>query len=319
MGIFRDSRIYVAGHTGLLGSAICKKLNTTGYTNIITCSHRELDLTDQAQVRLFFAQKQPEYVFLAAGLTGGILANQAAPADFLHTNIAIQDNVFQAAQEYGVRHLIFYGSSCVYPKDCPQPIKEEYLLTGPIEETSEAYAIAKISGVLACKAYNTQFKTNRFIALVPNSMYGPNDNFELESAHVLSALIRKFHDAKIKKQDKVILWGSGNPRREFIFTEDVADASIFAMNNAEKFKNNYYNIGSGSDYSIKELAKIVAQIVGFQGRIDWDRTKPDGSPRKLLDSKKFLTLGWKPKTTFEKGLRLTYEWYLENMTPQAKL
>lgn len=201
-------------------------------------------------MRLFFARKQPEYVFLAAGLTGGILANQDAPADFLHTNIAIQDNVFQAAQEYGVRHLIFYGSSCIYPRNCPQPIKEEYLLTGPIEKTSEAYAIAKISGVLACKVYNTQFKTNRFIALVPNSMYGPNDNFELESAHVLSALIRKFHDAKVKKQDKVIFWGSGNPRRKFIFGEDVADASIFAMNNAEKFKNGHYSVGNGNDYSI---------------------------------------------------------------------
>jgi GDP-L-fucose synthase len=312
MGMFKDSRIYIAGHTGLLGSAIFKKLNTTGYTNIITCSHRELDLTDQAQVRLFFARKQPEYVFLAAGLTGGILANQAAPADFLHTNIAIQDNVFQAAQEYGVRHLIFYGSSCIYPRNCPQPIKEEYLLTGPIEETSEAYAIAKISGVLACKAYNNQFNANRFIALVPNSMYGPNDNFESESAHVLSALMRKFHDAKVKKQDKVVLWGSGNPKREFIFSEDVADASIFAMNNAGKFKNNHYNIGSGTDYSIKELAKIVAQIVAFHGRIGWDTTKPAGAPKKLLDSTKLLSLGWKPLTLLTEGLEKTYEWFLND-------
>lgn len=313
MGMFKDSRIYVAGHTGLLGSAICKKLNTTGYTNIITCSHRELDLTDQAQVRLFFAQKQPEYVFLAAGLTGGIEANKAYPARFLHVNIAIQDNVFEAVQEYGVKHLIFYASSCIYPKDSPQPMKEEYLFTGPIESTSEAYAIAKISGVLACRAYNNQFKTNRFIALVPNSMYGPNDNFELESAHVLSVLIRKFHDAKVKKQDKVILWGSGNPRREFIFTEDVANASIFAMNNAGKFKNNHYNIGSGTDYSIKELAKIVAGILGFKGDISWDKTKPDGAPRKLLDSSKFLALGWKPLVSLQDGLRLTYDWYLENI------
>lgn len=311
--MFKDAKIYVAGHTGLLGTALVRKLRQRGYTNIITRTHSELDLTKQEQVNSFFRKERPEYVFLAAGLTGGIVANKTYPADFLYTNIAIQNNVLQAAQEYGVKHLIFYGSSCIYPKICPQPIKEEYLLSASIEETSQAYAIAKISGILACKSYNSQFKTDRFIALVLNSMYGPNDNFELESAHVLSALIRKFHDAKVKKQDKVILWGSGNPRREFIFTEDVANASIFAMNNAEKFKNGHYNVGNGNDYSIKELAEIIAKIIGFEGHIDWDRTKPDGAPRKLLDSSKFLALGWKPLVSLQDGLRLTYDWYLENM------
>ena len=311
--MFKDSKIYVAGHTGLLGSAVLKRLKSEGYCNILTITHKELDLIDQKSVDDFFKKEQPEYVFLCAGLTGGIIANKTYPATFLHTNIAIQDNVFQASQIFNSKHLIFYGSSCVYPKNCPQPIKEEYLLTGEIEETSDAYATAKIAGIIACKSYNNQYKTNRFIALIPNSMYGPKDNFDLENSHVLSALIRRFHEAKKEGKNKITLWGSGNPRREFIFSEDVADASIFAMMNVGKLQNIHYNLGTEIDYSIRELAEIVAGIVGFKGKIEWDMTKPDGTPRKLLDNSRFLNLGWKPATTLEEGLEITYRWYSKNI------
>lgn len=311
--MFKDSRIYVAGHTGLLGSALIKKLREQGFLNIITRIHAELDLTDSIAVDEFFRTDRPEYVFLAAGQTGGIVANKTSPAAFLHTNIAIQDSVFEAANKYKLKHLIFYGSSCVYPKKAPQPMKEEYLMTGEIESTSEAYGIAKIAGLIACRAYNNQYKTNRFIALVPNSMYGPNDNFNPENSHVLSALIKRFHDAKIKREDKVILWGTGNPRREFIFSEDVADASIFAMKNAGRLDNIHYNIGTGVDYSINELAEMIAEVVGFRGKIEWDPIKPDGAERKLLDSSRFMAMGWKPSMSLEHGLKVTYEWYLKNL------
>jgi len=309
----KDARIYVAGHTGLLGSSLVKKLKTDGYRNIITKTHKELDLTNQQSVNVFFQNEKPEYVFLAAGLVGGIMANKTSPATFLHTNIAIQDNVFEAATKTEVKHLVFYGSSCMYPKNCPQPIKEEYLMTGEIEDTSEGYAIAKTAGILACKTYNNQFKNKRFIALLPNSMYGPNDHFDLENSHVLSALIRKFHDAKTKGEKKVILWGSGTPKREFIFHEDVAEASIFAMKNADNLRNLHYNIGSGVDYSIKELAQQISEIVGFKGEIEWDTTKPDGTLRKLLDSSRFLQLGWCPVTDIKTGIKITYEWYVNNL------
>ncbi|TRZ90393.1 MAG: GDP-L-fucose synthase [Methanosarcinales archaeon] len=310
--MFKDSKIYVAGHTGLLGTALLKKLREYGYKNVITKSHAELELTNQMAVDEFFRSEQPESIFMAAGMTGGIVANKTYPATFLHTNIVMQDNIFEAAHRYNVKHLIFYGSSCVYPKNCPQPMKEEYLLTGEIEETSESYAIAKMTGILACRAYNRQYKTNRFIALVPNSMYGPNDNFDADNSHVLAALIRKVHEAKMEKRDRVILWGSGKPRREFIFSEDAADASIFAMGNTERLQNRHYNIGTGIDYSIKELAGIVSGIVGFKGKIEWDTTKPDGAPRKLLDSSKFLKFAWKPSFALKEGLEITYQWYLNN-------
>lgn len=311
--MFKHSRIYVAGHTGLLGTALLKRLRAEGYIDILTKSHSELDLTDRAAVDIFFKSEQPEYIFLAAGLTGGILANKTYPATFLHTNIAMQDNLFEAANKYDVKHIIFYGSSCVYPKNAPQPIKEEYLLTGEIEETSEGYAAAKIAGIISCKAYNNQYKTNRFIALIPNSMYGPNDNFEPENGHVLSALIRRFYEAKTEEKGRIVLWGSGNPRREFVFSEDVADASIFAMQNADKLQNMHYNVGTGIDNTIKELAEIVSQIVGYNGRIEWDVAKPDGAPRKLLDSSNFVDIGWRPSIDLEDGLRITYEWFLENI------
>lgn len=309
MAMFKDSRIYIAGHTGLLGQAIFDKLK--GYTNIVTRAHDELDLTKRERVDEFFKKERPEYVFLSAGLTGGIAANNNSPATFFHTNIAIQDNIFEAAQQYNVKNLVFYASSCVYPKYCQQPIKEEYLMTGELESTSEAYAAAKIAGIFACKAYNKQFKTNRFIALIPNSIYGPHDTFDPENSHVVSALIKKLHEAKSKGEKKAVLWGSGTPKREFIFSSDVAQASIFAMNNADRLENSHYNVGIGIDYSIKEIAKVIANIVEFKGEMEWDITKPDGAPKKLLDSRRFLSLGWKPVMTLESGLRLTYEWYIK--------
>lgn len=312
--MYKGTKIYVAGHNGLLGSALVKRLKSDGYQNIVTKTHNELDLTNQEAVDSFFKKELPEYIFLAAGLTGGILANKTYPALFLQTNIAIQNNIFQATHKYEVKYLIFYGSSCAYPKNCPQPMKEEYLLTGEIEKTSEAYAIAKIAGIVACKAYNNQFKTNRFIALIPNSMYGPGDNFDFDNSHVLSALIRKFYDAKMAGKDRITLWGSGNPRREFIFSEDVADASIFAMKNAERFQNTHYNLGTGIDYSIKEISGIISKIVGFEGEIEWDTTKPDGTPRKLLDSEKISKLGWRSQTALADGLIKTYDWFVENET-----
>ena len=304
----KDARIFIAGHTGLLGSALVRKLKTDGYRNIIPRTHKELDLTNQESVNTFFQNERPEYVFLAGGLVGGIMANKTSPATFLHTNIAIQDNVFEATTKTDVRPLVFYGSSCMYPKNCPQHIKVEYLMTGEIEDTSGGYAIAKISGILACKTYNNQFKNKRFIALFPNSMYGPNDHFDLENFHVLSALIRKFHDAKTKGDKKVILWGSGTPKREFICHEDVANASIFAMKNADKLQNMHYNIGSGVDYSIKELAQKISKIVGFKDEIEWDTTKPDGTPRKLLDRSRFLQLMGRFLTDIKKSIKTMYEW-----------
>jgi len=315
--LFKDSKIYVAGHTGLLGSALVKRLKEKGFHNILTKTHRDLDLTDRNAVYHFFKQEKPEFVFLAAGKTGNISVCHAFPASFLHENIAIQDNVFEAAQGYEVKYLVFYGSSCTYPKYSPQPIKEEYLLTGPVEETSESYAAAKIAGILACKAYNTQYKTNRFIALIPNTLYGPNDHFSLENSHVFSALIRRFHDARRTGQREVVLWGSGKPRREFIFSEDVADASIFIVQHVDRLDNHHYNLGTGVDFSIKELATMIAGVTGYTGEIKWDTSKPDGPMQKLLDSSRFLSLGWKSSTTIEKGLETTYDWFLKSVTGET--
>lgn len=312
MAMYRDSRIYIAGHRGLLGSAILKRLKKDGYNNIITRTHKELDLTNKRSVEGFFRKERPEYVFLCAGLTGGIIANQTYPVDFLNINLAIQMNVFEAANIFDVKNIVFYGSSCVYPRDYAKPIKEESLMTGEIEPTSEAYAIAKTAGIIACRSYNSQFKTKRFIALVPNTMYGIGDNFDPESSHVLSALIRRFHEAKMNKQKKVVLWGTGKPKREFIYSEDVADASIFAVNNTERLENIHYNVGTGIDYSIRELAEIIAEIVGYKGRIEWDTSRPDGAPRKLLDSSKFMALGWRPSTRLEKGIEITYRWLVNS-------
>jgi GDP-L-fucose synthase len=311
--MYRDSKIYIAGHTGLLGTALLIKLKNYGYENIITKTRNELDLTKQNDVANFFKKEKPEYVFMAAGATGGIIANKTYPAKFLHDNISMQDCVFEAANRYEVKHIVFYGSSCIYPKDAPQPMKEEHLMTGSIEETSEAYAIAKTVGIIACRSYNKQYQTNRFIALVPNSMYGPNDNFDLENSHVLAALIRKLYEAKVQRKENIVLWGSGTPQREFIFSEDVADASIFAMKNADILENTHYNVGTGIDYPINKLSETIAKILGFKGAIAWDMTKPDGTMRKLLDSSKFLSLGWKPSISFKEGLEITCQSYLDNL------
>lgn len=311
MVIFKNTKIFIAGHKGLLGSALLKLLRPR--CRIVVRNRQELDLTDQNAVYSFFKKERPELVFLTAGLSGGILANQTHPATFMQVNLAIQNNVFQAAQDYMVRHLVFYGCSCMYPKYCHQPIKEKYLLSGYVEETSRAYAIAKIAGISACKAYNDEFNTRRFIALVPASIYGPGDNFDLESSHVLGALMRKFYLAKINREKRIVLWGSGKPQREFIYSEDVAYATLFALENVSKLQNYHYNIGTGKEYSIKDLAGIVAKIVGFTGSIEWDKNMPDGNPRRILDSSEILKLGWKPLNTIENGIKLTYKWYLRKV------
>lgn len=308
----KTDKIFVAGHNGLLGSALVERLKAEGFSNILTADRVELDLTDFVAVNAFFATHKPDIVFLAAGKVGGIVGNKTYPADFLRINSAIQYAVFEAAHKYGTRHVVFYGSSCTYPKLCPQPMKESDWLTGAIEETSIGYAAAKISGMVGCKAYNTQYGYNKFICLVPNSIYGPNDNFDLENSHVLSALLRRFHEAKQNGASELCLWGSGSPKREFVHSYDAAAASIFAVKNAEKLENSHYNVGSGEDISIKELAEKIAIIVGFEGKLAWDTEKPDGAPRKLLDASRFLALGWNKEVDFDEGLRDTYEWLKEN-------
>ncbi len=307
-----NSKIYVAGHTGLLGSALIRVLSNKGYGNIITRSHADLDLTDRKQVENYFINEKPEFVFLAAGKVGGIISNRTYPADYLHINIAIQDNVFESSKNFGVKALVYYGSSCTYPKICEQPMKEEYWLTGALEDTSAAYAAAKIAGIIGCRSYNQQFNSTKYICLIPNSMFGPHDNFDLENAHVLSSLMKKLHDAKTAHQNEIVLWGSGSPRREFIHSEDTARASIFMVENSEKLENRHYNAGTGTDYSIKELAEIMSDVVGYKGKITWDTSKPDGTPRKLLDSSRILSLGWKPQVNFKQGLEETYVWFLHN-------
>ena len=324
----RDARIYVAGHTGLVGSALLRKLQAEGYSNLITRTHAGLDLSRQAEVEAFFRAERPEYVFLAAAKVGGILANATYPADFMYSNLIIQTCVLHSACLYGVKKLLFLGSSCIYPRECAQPMKEEYLLTGSLEETNEPYAVAKIAGVKMCQSYNRQYGTN-FIAVMPNNVYGPNDNFDLETSHVLPALIRKFHEAKLcmAKMDEaqpqsghsVIIWGTGTPRREFLHVDDLAGACVFIMKNfsASDLEQSeapapIVNIGWGKEISIKELALLIKDIVGFRGDITFDTTKPDGMPRKLLDVSKLTNLGWKPKISLKDGIRQTYEWCLKN-------
>lgn len=313
MVMHEKSKIYVAGHRGLIGTAIVKKLKELGFSNLLLRTHSELELTDKKNVFDFFSHNKPEYVFLCAGKVGGILDNKTHPADYLHVNLSIQDNVFEAVQTNDVKRIVFLGSSCIYPRDISGPIKEEILFGGPIEVTSQGYAAAKIAGVIGCKVYNEQYGVNRFIALVPNSTYGPGDNFDLHNSHVLSALIRKFHEAKKNNNCSVTLWGSGNPRREFIYSEDVAEASIYAVKNSGLLKNRHYNLGTGKDYSIKELAEIICEVVGYKGRICWDTDKPDGTRQKLLDSSEFMSLGWKPRMNLKEGIEQTYKWYLSKI------
>ncbi len=302
----KDSKIYVAGHRGLVGSAIMRKLQQEGYTNIITRTHKELDLTSQAQTQEFFEKEKPEYVFLAAAKVGGIHANNTYPADVAYINIMRESNVIKASYDYGVKKLLFLGSSCIYPKLCPQPIKEEYLLTGPLEKTNEAYAIAKIAGLKMCQYFNRQYGTN-FISVMPTNLYGPNDNFDLETSHVLPALIRKFHEAKINNSPCVEVWGTGTPKREFLHVDDLADAVIYLMNNYDE--NEPLNIGTGEDISIKELAELIKEIVGYEGEIRFDTTKPDGILRRLLDVSRLHSTGWKHRIDLREGIKQTYEWY----------
>ena len=351
-----NSRIYIAGHNGLVGSAILRKLKAEGYSKLITRSHRELDLLRQEEVETFFNSEKPEYVFLAAAKVGGIFANNTYPAQFIYNNIMIQANVINAAYHSSVKKLLFLGSSCIYPRECPQPMKEEHLLSGKLEPTNEPYAIAKIAGIKMCQSYNRQYGT-QFISVMPTNLYGPGDNFALETSHVLSALIRKFHEAKVgstnklevggmrseEKDDRgwmhevggqsdgnqiclkpqaegssnlqqacdcVTVWGSGEPRREFLYVDDLSDACLFIMKRYNE--NEIINIGAGKDISIKELAEMIRGIVGFEGQIRFDHSKPDGMPQKLLDVSKLKTLGWWSGISLREGIERTYRWYVEN-------
>ena len=305
----KNSKILITGHTGLVGSAIFRKLKEQNYSNLITKEFPNLDLTRQAETENFIKTKKPEYIFLAAGKVGGIYANNSYPAEFIYQNIMIESNVIHCAYLYGVKKLLFFGSSCIYPKYAKQPIKEKYLLTNKLEPTNEPYAIAKIAGIKICQAYNKQYNTN-FISVMPTNLYGPGDNYNLETSHVLPALIRKFHEAKINNRPYVKLWGSGTPKREFLYVDDLADASIFLMNKYNETE--FVNIGIGLDISIKELANKIKNIVGYQGDIRWDTTKPDGTPQKLLNVDKLHNLGWKHSYSLTEGITRSYQWFLQN-------
>jgi GDP-L-fucose synthase len=305
----KHSNIYVAGHRGLVGSAIVRSLKEKGYTNLICQTSRELDLREKNQVDSFFEKQNIDYVFLAAAKVGGIVANNEFPADFIRDNLLIQSNIIDAAYRNKVKKLLFLGSTCIYPKYAPQPLKEEYLLTGELEPTNEPYAIAKIAGIKMCQSYNRQYKTN-FISVMPTNLYGPNDNFDLNSSHVLPALIRKFHEAKKNNSPFVDVWGTGTPKREFLYSDDLADACIYLMNTYDG--NEIVNIGVGEDIEIRELAQLIRKIVGYQGDIKFDTSKPDGTPRKLVDVTKLNNLGWKAKTSLDIGIKNAYQWYLDN-------
>jgi len=308
------SRVYIAGHRGLAGSAILRRLKQEGCARIAVRTHAELDLTDQAAVVHFFAEERPEYVFLAAAKVGGILANNTRPADFVHENLAIQTNVIGAARSFGVKRLLFLGSSCIYPRDCPQPIKEDYLLTGPLEPTNRPYAVAKIAGIETCWAFNRQYGT-QYVAAMPTNLYGPNDNYDLQSSHVLPALLRKMHEAMVADAAVVSVWGTGSVLREFLHSDDLADACVFLMNLPEESYRSIvsselqaplFNVGCGEDLKIRDLAELIRDVVGFKGRLAFDASKPDGTPRKLLDISRMKALGWQAKIPLRKGLEATY-------------
>ena len=317
--MIKTSKIYVAGHRGLVGSAILKNLTSKGFSNIVTRTHAELDLTNQQAVAEFFAQEKPEYVFLAAAKVGGIVANNTYRAEFIYENLAIQNNVIHQSYVHDVKKLLFLGSTCIYPKNAPQPMKEEYLLTSELEYTNEPYAIAKIAGIKMCESYNLQYSTN-FISVMPTNLYGPNDNFDLETSHVLPALIRKIHEAKLRGDKEVEIWGSGKPRREFLYSEDMADACVFVMENVDfkdlkkdkkEIRNTHLNIGTGEDISIRELAELIQQIVGYEGALIYNTSKPDGTMIKLTNPSKLYNLGWKHQVELEEGIRKVYSWFLK--------
>jgi GDP-L-fucose synthase len=301
--------IYVAGHRGMVGSAIVRALKRAGFANILTRTSAELDLRRQAEVEDFFAQERPDYVFLAAARVGGILANAHYPADFIYDNLTIESNIIHAAHRMGVKKLLFLGSTCIYPKLAPQPLKEEYLLTGPLEPTNEWYAVAKIAGIKLCQAYRKQHGDD-FISAMPTNLYGPEDNFDLEKSHVVPALMRKMHEARERGEAEVPLWGTGKPLREFLHVDDLAEALLFLMQHYSDAE--HVNVGVGKDLSIRELAETIARVVGYQGELAFDPCKPDGTPRKLVDTTKINALGWHPRIGLEEGLRDTYRWYLEN-------
>ncbi len=304
----KTSKIFVAGHRGLVGSAIVRKLKALGYANIITRTRKDLDLLDQKKVLKFFEREKPEYVFLAAAKVGGIMANATYPAEFIHENLVVETNVIDSAYRSGVKKLLFLGSSCIYPKLAPQPIREEYLLTSELEPTNHNYALSKIAGIFMCQAYNEQYGTN-FISVMPTNLYGPNDNFDPMNSHVLPALIRRFHEAKENGSKEIVIWGTGSPKREFLHVDDLADACVFLMQKYDD--SDIINIGTGTDLSIKSLAEKIRKIAGYTGKIVWDKAKPNGTPRKLLSVKKLHRLGWKHKINLDAGLKRTYAWYKE--------
>ncbi len=309
----KNAKIYIAGHKGMVGSAILRKLKEEGFNNFIFRTSQELDLRNQADVNDFFKSEKPEYVFLAAAKVGGIVANNTFRADFIYENLAIQNNVIHNAYLHGVKKLMFLGSSCIYPKMAPQPLKEDYLLTGVLEPTNEPYAIAKIAGIKICEAYRQQYGCD-FISVMPTNLYGINDNYDLQNSHVLPAMIRKFHEAKTRNDEVVNLWGTGSPLREFLYADDLADACYYLMQNYSEA--GFVNIGSGVDISIKDLAETVKTIVGFEGDLAWDSSKPDGTPRKLMDVTKLHNLGWKHKVCLEEGIKLAYKDYFDNQIPK---
>ena len=303
----RDAKIYVAGHRGMVGSALVRRLQLGGYGNILTCTHAELDLLDQAATRGFLTQEKPDFIFIAAAKVGGIQANNTLRADFIYQNLMIEANLIHGAHQAGIQRLCFLGSSCIYPRDCPQPIREDYLLTGPLEQTNEPYAIAKIAGIKLCESYNRQYGTQYFSAM-PTNLYGPNDNYDLSNSHVLPALIRKVHEARQRGDSELVVWGSGTPRREFLYVDDLADACVFLMEHG--VTDGFYNVGVGEDVSIRELAETLMSVTGFAGQIVFDPSKPDGTPRKLLDIARLNSLGWRAKVSLRDGIGLAYRDFL---------
>lgn len=303
----KNAKIFVAGHRGMVGSAIVRKLEANGYSNVLIRTHKDLDLLEQSAVNSFFEQEKPEYVFLAAAKVGGIHANNTLRADFIYQNLMIEANILHSAWQAGVQQLLFLGSSCIYPRDCPQPIKEEYLLTGPLEQTNEPYAVAKIAGIKLCESYNSQYGT-QYVSVMPTNLYGPNDNYDLNNSHVLPALIRKAHEAKIRGDKELVVWGSGKPMREFLYVDDMADACVFLMEGG--FSEGLFNVGTGDDVTIRELAETVMSVVGFKGEIVFDASKPDGTPRKLLNVDRLRQLGWQAQTSLCDGIAKAYADYV---------